>query len=332
MKTTPGPGRISSLCLVLPQVAGRCGDGSFSSPSDYPQRPYICDEVRCRLATRSSKTDKGRPAARQPLPRNCLSPPRSRHSSTSTSSGQDVTKKKLAVAVYNHYKRVQMNRVRGNDVEARKVEHPARRARFSAPAKLATTGNAREDARRSLSPSSTPLPSPKPATSAKMSRTSSSSCLQAADGDVARAQSGIIYIDEIDKIGRKDEEPLHHPRRVSGEGRSAGAAQAARRHYRQHVPPQGRTQAPAPGVHHRRRDEHPSSSAVAHSSGLKKLSGAGSAESPRLQDPGRSRQEPGSRCRSIRATARLRAAPPGLSLEDLLKYGLIPRVRRPAFR
>ena len=41
--------------------------------------------------------------------------------------------------------------------------------------------------------------------------------LQAAGGDVSRTQTGIIYIDEIDKIGRKDENPSI-TRDVSGEG------------------------------------------------------------------------------------------------------------------
>src|SRR6185437_7142109 len=41
--------------------------------------------------------------------------------------------------------------------------------------------------------------------------------LQAAEGDVTRTQQGIIYIDEIDKIGRKDENPSI-TRDVSGEG------------------------------------------------------------------------------------------------------------------
>src|SRR5947199_2621016 len=41
--------------------------------------------------------------------------------------------------------------------------------------------------------------------------------LQAADGDVGRAQTGIIYIDEIDKIGRKGDNPSI-TRDVSGEG------------------------------------------------------------------------------------------------------------------
>ena len=41
--------------------------------------------------------------------------------------------------------------------------------------------------------------------------------IQAADGDVKRAEKGIIYIDEIDKIGRKAENPSI-TRDVSGEG------------------------------------------------------------------------------------------------------------------
>jgi len=38
--------------------------------------------------------------------------------------------------------------------------------------------------------------------------------LQAADHDIERAQKGIVYIDEIDKIARKSEKPVDHQGRL----------------------------------------------------------------------------------------------------------------------
>ena len=61
--------------------------------------------------------------------------------------------------------------------------------------------------------------------------------IQAADYDVKKAETGIIYIDEIDKIARKSENPSI-TRDVSRRGRAAGAAEDPRGHHRR-VPPQG---------------------------------------------------------------------------------------------
>jgi ATP-dependent Clp protease ATP-binding subunit ClpX len=56
--------------------------------------------------------------------------------------------------------------------------------------------------------------------------------LQNCDYDVEKAQRGIVYIDEIDKISAQVRQPVDHPRRVR-RGRAAGAAQAHRGHDRQ---------------------------------------------------------------------------------------------------
>jgi hypothetical protein len=76
--------------------------------------------------------------------------------------------------------------------------------------------------------------------------------LQAADFDVKRAETGIIYIDEVDKIARKAENPSITA--TCRGGRAAGAAEDPRGHGRLGAAA-GRTQAPAPGVHPDRHDE-----------------------------------------------------------------------------
>ena len=128
--------------------------------------------------------------------------------------GQDAAKRALSVAVYNHYKRVQMSQSEDTDVElqksnimmlgptgcgktllaqtlARIINVPFAIADATA---LTEAGYVGEDVENILL-----------------------KLIQAADYDVKKAETGIIYIDEIDKIARKADNPSI-TRDVSGEG------------------------------------------------------------------------------------------------------------------
>src|SRR5712675_933451 len=85
----------------------------ISSPSDYP-RAYICDEC-VTVCNSILEEDHTQPPAgtTKPLPK----PQDIKEFLDQYVIGQEKTKKKLAVAVYNHYKRIQMNRTRGAEVE-----------------------------------------------------------------------------------------------------------------------------------------------------------------------------------------------------------------------
>ena len=130
--------------------------------------------------------------------------------------GQEQTKKKLAVAVYNHYKRIEIQkRSRGrHDVELSK----------SNILLIGPTGTGKTLLAQTLAKLlSVPFTIVDATTLTEAGYVGEDveniilKLLQAAGGDIEKAQQGIIYIDEVDKICRKDENPSI-TRDVSGEG------------------------------------------------------------------------------------------------------------------
>jgi ATP-dependent Clp protease ATP-binding subunit ClpX len=178
-----------------------------------PGAVYICDE--CVELCREIIEEEGGPAKSKGAQK--VPPPKTLYEQLSEYViGQDQAKKILSVAVYNHYKRVNANNgnATNNDVELEKSNillvgptgvgktHLARTLAkildvpftIADATALTEAGYVGEDVENILL-----------------------HLIQAADLDVSRAERGIVYIDEIDKISRKSDNPSI-TRDVSGEG------------------------------------------------------------------------------------------------------------------
>ena len=133
--------------------------------------------------------------------------------------GQDQAKKALAVAVYNHYKRIQAEAANAPGSGSDAVELAKSNILLLGPTGCGKTHLAQTLARMLNVPFA--IADATALTEAGYVGEDVENILlkliQAADYDIKRAETGIIYIDEVDKIARKSENPSI-TRDVSGEG------------------------------------------------------------------------------------------------------------------
>jgi ATP-dependent Clp protease ATP-binding subunit ClpX len=195
-----------SFCHKSQDVVGKL----ISSPSDYT-RAYICDEC---IAVCNSILEDDKPEPVSTGPHKIPKPLEIKDFLDQYVIGQEATKRKLAVAVYNHSKRIHMNRMRNSEIELAK----------SNILLIGPTGTGKTLMAQTLAKIlDVPFAIVDATTLTEAGYVGEDveniilKLLQAADGDVQRCQQGIIYIDEIDKICRKDENPSI-TRDVSGEG------------------------------------------------------------------------------------------------------------------
>ena len=173
---------------------------------------YICDECieLCTEIIEEEKIDTidSTNEVNLPLPKEI------NHSLNEFVIGQDDAKKTLAVAVYNHYKRIYKDDTINDDLEIQK----------SNVLILGPTGSGKTLLAQTLAKIlNVPFAIADATTLTEAAYVGEDvenillSLINAADFDIKKAEKGIIYIDEIDKITRKSDNPSI-TRDVSGEG------------------------------------------------------------------------------------------------------------------
>ena len=203
-------------------MAGKRGDGvsfrcSFCNKDQRDVKTliagptvYICDEcVDICLDIIAEEREPDEPKAKVKLPK----PVEIREFLDEYVIGQDKAKKKLAVAVYNHYKRNELSK-RRSEVEVQK----------SNILLIGPTGTGKTLLAQTLAKLlSVPFAIVDATTLTEAGYVGEDvenillRLLQAAGNDLEKAKRGIIYIDEVDKISRKSDSPSI-TRDVSGEG------------------------------------------------------------------------------------------------------------------